>query len=349
MEFTAQQIADFLQGTVEGDAGVKVSDVSKIEEGRPGTLSFLSNPKYTHYIYDTDSSIVLVNKDFVAEHQVKATLVRVENAYDSLAKLLQLAESVKPKKQGVSPLAYVAESAKLGENVYVGPFAYIGEHVSVGKNTQIYPHTFVDDNTRIGDDCLIKAGVKIGDRTVIGNRCILQHGVVLGSDGFGFAPQADGKYDKLPQVGNVVLEDDVEIQANTVVDRATMGSTVIRRGVKLDNLIQIAHNVEIGEDTVMASQSGVAGSTKIGKRCIVAGQVGFAGHITVADGSIFGAQTGIPNTIKNPGGVYQGYPAIPVNIFRRASVVYKNLPDLQHTITDLQRKVAALEKQLENK
>ena len=349
MEFTAQQIADFLQGTVEGDAEVKVSDVSKIEEGLPGTLSFLSNPKYTHYIYDTNASIVLVNNSFVAEHPVRATLVRVENAYDSLAKLLQLAESVKPKKQGVSPLAYVAESAKLGENVYVGPFAYIGEHVSVGKNTQIYPHTFVDDNTRIGDDCLIKAGVKIGDRTVIGNRCILQHGVVLGSDGFGFAPQADGKYDKLPQVGNVVIEDDVEIQANTVVDRATMGSTVIRRGVKLDNLIQIAHNVEIGEDTVMASQSGVAGSTKIGKRCVVAGQVGFAGHITVADGSIFGAQTGIPNTIKNPGGVYQGYPAIPENIFRRASVVYKNLPELQHTITDLQRKVAALEKQLENK
>ena len=280
MEFTAQQIADFLQGTVEGDAEVKVSDVSKIEEGRPGTLSFLSNPKYTHYIYDTNASIVLVNNSFVAEHPVRATLIRVENAYDSLARLLQLAESVKPKKQGVSPLAYVAESAKLGENVYVGPFAYVGEQVVIGKNTQIYPHTFIDDNTRIGDDCLIKAGVKIGDRTVIGNRCILQHGVVLGSDGFGFAPQADGKYDKLPQVGNVVIEDDVEIQANTVVDRATMGSTVIRRGVKLDNLIQIAHNVEIGEDTVMASQSGVAGSTKIGKRCIVAGQVGFAGHIS---------------------------------------------------------------------
>ena len=259
MEFTAQQIADFLQGTVEGDAEVKVSDVSKIEEGRPGTLSFLSNPKYTHYIYDTNASIVLVNNSFVAEHPVRATLIRVENAYDSLAKLLQLAESVKPKKQGVSPLAYVAESAKLGENVYVGPFACVGEQVVIGKNTQIYPHTFIDDNTRIGDDCLIKAGVKIGDRTVIGNRCILQHGVVLGSDGFGFAPQADGKYDKLPQVGNVVIEDDVEIQANTVVDRATMGSTVIRRGVKLDNLIQIAHNVEIGEDTVMASQSGVAG------------------------------------------------------------------------------------------
>lgn len=349
MEFTAQQLAEFLGGTVDGDSQVKVSDVSRIEEGRPGTLSFLSNPKYTHHIYDTQASIVLVNKDFAPEHPVKATLLRVDNAYESLAKLLQLAESLKPRKQGISPLAFVAESAQIGKDVYIGPFVCIGEHTVIGDNTQIYPHTFIDDHCRIGSDSLIKAGVKIGDHTVIGDRCILQYGVVLGGDGFGFAPQADGCYDKLPQVGNVVIEDDVEIQANTVVDRATMGSTVIRRGVKLDNLVQVAHNVEIGENTVMAAQSGVAGSTKIGKHCVVAGQVGFAGHITVADNSIFGAQTGIPNSLKTPGQIYQGYPAVPVNTFRRASVVYKNLPELQKTVYDLQRKVEMLVKQLEDK
>lgn len=347
MEFTAQQIADFLQGFVEGDADVKVSDVSKIEEGMPGTLTFLSNAKYTQYIYDTKASVVLVNKEFVPEREIKATLIRVDNAYECLARLLQLVESVKPKKRGISSLASVAESATLGENVYIGPFVVIGENVQIGDNTMIYPHTFIDDNCKIGKDCLIKAGVKIGDNTVVGNQCVFQHGVVIGGDGFGFAPQMDGSYQKLPQVGNVVIEDNVEIQANAVVDRATMGSTIIRKGVKIDNLVQIAHNVEIGDNTVMASQSGVAGSTKIGKQCVVAGQVGFAGHITIADASVFGAQTGVPNTIKTPGGVYQGYPAIPVNGFRRAAVVYKNLPELQKMVYDLQRKVNELTTQVQ--
>lgn len=342
MEFTAQQIADFLQGVVDGDNTIKVSDVSKIEDGRPGTLTFLSNPKYTPYIYNTKASIVLVNKDFTPEKEIKATLIRVNNAYECLAKLLQLVESVKPQKKGISPLAQIAATAKLGENIYVGPFVVIGDNTTVGNNTSIYPHTFIDDNCKIGNNCIIKAGVKIADNTVIGNNCIFQHGVVIGGDGFGFAPQADGTYNKLPQVGNVVIEDNVEIQANATIDRATMGSTIIRKGVKIDNLVQIAHNVEIGENTVIASQTGVAGSTKLGKQCVVAGQVGFAGHISIADKSTFGAQTGVPNSIKNEGGIHQGYPAIPVNVFRRASVVYKNLPELQKMVYDLQRKVNEL-------
>ena len=342
MEFSAQQIADFLQGVVEGDKSVKVSDVSRIEEGRPGTLTFLSNPKYAQHIYNTQASIVLVNKDFTPEKEINTTLIRVDNAYECLAKLLQLVESTKPHKVGISSLASIASSATIGENVYIGPFVVIGEHTHIGDHTIIYPHTFIDDNCKIGHHCIIKSGVKIGDQTIIGNHCIFQHGVVIGGDGFGFAPQANGNYDKLPQVGNVIIEDNVEIQANATIDRATIGSTIIRKGVKIDNLVQIAHNVEIGENTVMASQTGVAGSTKIGKQCIIAGQVGFAGHITVADNSIFGAQTGIPNSIKTPGGVYQGYPGIPVNNFRRASVVYKNLPDLQKMVYDLQRKVNEL-------
>lgn len=342
MEFTAQQIADFLQGVVDGDNTIKVSDVSKIEDGRPGTLTFLSNPKYTPHIYNTKASIVLVNKDFTPEKEIKATLIRVNNAYECLAKLLQLVESVKPQKKGISPLAQIAATAKLGENIYIGPFVVIGDNTTVGNNTSIYPHTFIDDNCKIGNNCIIKAGVKIADNTVIGNNCIFQHGVVIGGDGFGFAPQADGTYNKLPQVGNVVIEDNVEIQANATIDRATMGSTIIRKGVKIDNLVQIAHNVEIGENTVIASQTGVAGSTKLGKQCVVAGQVGFAGHISIADNSTFGAQTGVPNSIKNEGGIHQGYPAIPVNVFRRASVVYKNLPELQKMVYDLQRKVNEL-------
>jgi len=342
MEFTAQQIADFLQGVVDGDNTIKVSDVSKIEDGRPGTLTFLSNPKYTPHIYNTKASIVLVNKDFTPEKEIKATLIRVNNAYECLAKLLQLVESVKPQKKGISPLAQIATTAKLGENIYIGPFVVIGDNTTVGNNTSIYPHTFIDDNCKIGNNCIIKAGVKIADNTVIGNNCIFQHGVVIGGDGFGFAPQADGTYNKLPQVGNVVIEDNVEIQANATIDRATMGSTIIRKGVKIDNLVQIAHNVEIGENTVIASQTGVAGSTKLGKQCVVAGQVGFAGHISIADNSTFGAQTGVPNSIKNEGGIHQGYPAIPVNVFRRASVVYKNLPELQKMVYDLQRKVNEL-------
>ena len=291
MEFTAQQIADYLHGSVEGDRDVRLSELSKIEEGRPGTLTFLSNPKYTHYIYSTKASAVLVDEDFVPEHPVEATLIRVPSAYQALAQLLTLVDSLKPKKHGVHEKAVVASSAKIGENVYIAP------------------------------------------------------GAVIGADGFGFAPDAEGHYHKIPQIGNVLLEDDVEIGANTTVDRATMGSTVVRRGVKIDNLNQVAHNVEIGEDTVMAAQSGIAGSSKLGRRCVVAGQVGFAGHIHVADGSTFGAQTGVPSSIRDEGQIWQGYPAMPVGTFRRMAVVQKQLPDLLKTVQQLERRIKELEKE----
>ncbi len=343
MEFSAQQIAEFFKGEIVGDPDVIVSNLSRIEEGTPGTITFLANAKYSHYIYDTQASIVLVNKDFVPDRAVQATMIKVDNAYESLAKLLQMVEAFKPKKQGISPLAYIAESAKVGENAYIAPFAYIGENAQIGDNCAIYPHVFIGDNTRIGNGCNLFAGVKVHFDTVIGNDCTLQAGAVIGSDGFGFSPTASGVYEKIPQIGNVVIEDNVEIQANTVVDRASIGSTIIRKGVKLDNLVQIAHNVEVGENTVIASQTGVAGSSKIGKQCIIAGQVGLAGHIQIADGSILGAQSGVSNTIKQKG-IYQGYPAIPLRDFHRSSIVYKNLAELQRTVYALQKQVAELTK-----
>lgn len=327
MEFSAKQIAEFLQGTVEGNPDVMVHDVSRIEAGVPGTLSFLSNPKYTNYIYTTEASVVLVNKTFEAEQEVPCTLIRVENSYEALAQLLQLQESLKPKKTGVSSLAYIAETAKLGENVYVGPFAYIGEHVVIGSNAKIYPQVFLDDYVQVGEDTTIMAGVRVGDRTKIGNRVILQPGCAIGFDGFGFVPQPDGHYEKLPQTGNVVIEDDVEIQCNTCVDRSTMGSTVISKGVKLDNLIQIAHNVTVGENTVMASQCGIAGSTHVGKQCVFGGQTGVVGHIHIADGAQFGAKTGINTEIKE-GGAYMGYPVVPLRQWQRNAVVGKKLYEL---------------------
>lgn len=345
MEFTAQQIADYLHGSVDGNAEVKLSDLSKIEEGRPGTLTFLSNPKYTHYIYTTKASACLVNKDFVPETEVTTTLIRVDNAYECLAQLLTLANSIKPKKQGIHPQAVIAGTAVVAEGAYVGPYAVIGEGVKVGKNAKIYPHCFVDDNVTIGDDTTLFAGVTIYDGCVVGNRCTLHAGCVIGADGFGFAPDAEGHYHKIPQVGNVVIEDDVEIGANTTVDRATMGSTMVRRGVKLDNLVQIAHNVEVDHDTVIAAQSGVAGSTKVGARCMLGGQVGVSGHIHIADGSVFGAQTGIPNNIKEPGQVWQGYPAMPVNGFRKLSVIQKQLPDLIKKIYDLEKQLKQLQQE----
>ncbi len=343
MEFSAQQIAEFFQGEIQGDPSVKVNNLSRIEEGKPNTITFLANPKYTSFIYETNASIVLVNKNFSPEREIKATLIKVDNAYESLAKLLQMVETCKPKKTGVSSLAFIATSATIGDNAYIAPFAYIGENVTIGNNVQIHPHVFIDDNVKIGDDCSLFSGVKIHNETKIGNNCTFQANAVIGSDGFGFSPTANGTYEKMPQIGNVVIEDNVEIQANAVVDRASIGSTIIRKGVKLDNLVQVAHNVEIGENTVMASQSGVAGSTKIGKQCIVAGQVGFAGHLHIADNSIFGAQAGVPNSIKQSG-AYQGTPALPVATFRRSSVVYKNLADLQKVVYDLQKKVEELSK-----
>ena len=289
-----------------GNPEVIVSDLSKIEEGVPGTLTFLSNPKYTHYIYTTKADVVLVDKSFVAEHPINATLIRVESAYQSLSQLLQLADSLKPQKSGIAAPATLVDEVQMGDGCFIGNYAVIGNGVQIGQNVKIYPHVHIDDNVFIDDDSIIYSHVTIYENCVIGKRCVIQAGAVLGADGFGFAPDEQGHYHKIPQIGNVVLEDDVEVGANSTIDRATMGSTIIRRGVKIDNLIQIAHNVEIGEDTAMAAQSGVAGSTKIGKRCILAGQVGVAGHLHIADGSVFGAQTGVPSNIKEPNQLWQG-------------------------------------------
>lgn len=346
MEFTAQQIADFLQGEIQGDPSVKVSDFSKIEDGKQGTLSFLSNPKYSHFIYESDASIILINKDFKPERDVKATLIKVDNAYQSLATLLSLVDQAQPKKKGISELAFISPSAKIGEDAYIEPFVYVGENVVIGNNVSIHSGSSIEIGARIGENVILYSGVKIYKKCEIGNNCIFHSGVVIGSDGFGFAPAADGSYKKIPQMGNVVVEDDVEIGANSIVDRATLGSTFIRKGVKIDNLVQIAHNVEVGENTVIAAQTGISGSTKLGKHCVLAGQVGIAGHLHIADGTIFGAQTGVPNSIKIPNQTLQGYPAISIMNFQRSAIVHKNLPDLQKTIFELKRKIEELEKKI---
>lgn len=346
MEFTAQQIADFLGGEVHGDASVKVSNFSKIEDGKPGTLSFLSNPKYNQYIYESQASIVLVNADFVAESSISATLIRVKDAYGSLAKLMTLVDQTKSRKTGISSLAFISDSAKVGENCFVAPFVYIGENVEIGDNSSIFSNCNIEDGAKIGNDTKLFSGVTVYHGCVVGNNCTLHAGSVIGSDGFGFAPNANGSYDKIPQMGNVVLEDDVEIGANTIVDRATLGSTIIRKGVKIDNLVQIAHNVEVGENTVIAAQTGISGSTKLGKRCILAGQVGVAGHLQIADGTIFGAQTGVPNSVKIPNQTLQGYPAMPIMTFHKSAIVHKNLPELQKLIYSMQKKIEELEKKI---
>ena len=346
MEFTAQQIADLLGGEIQGNPLVKVNDFSKIEEGKPGTLSFLSNPKYSQFIYESQASIVLVNKDFQPEKKVQATLIRVEDAYHSLATLLSLVDQTKPKKTGISPLAFVSESANIGENAYIQPFAYIGESVTIGKNARIHPNCCIENGAVLGENVTLYSGVKVYNDCVIGNNCILHSGAVIGSDGFGFAPTEDGSYKKIPQMGNVVLEDNVEIGANSIVDRATLGSTTIRKGVKIDNLVQIAHNVEVGENTVIAAQTGISGSTKLGKQCILAGQVGLAGHLQIADGTIFGAQTGVPNSVKIPNQTLQGYPAIPVMNFHKSAIVHKNLPELQKLIYAMQKRIEELENKI---
>ena len=337
MEFTAKAIAGFLNGTIKGDPNVKVSTVAKIEEGKPGALSFLSNLKYSKYLYTTQSSIVLINKDFVVDKPVSATLILVDNAYESFARLLNLVNSAQGKA-GIHKQSVIDPSAKLGNNVFIGPFVHIAENVTVGDNVQIHSHVVVEKGTTIGDGSIIYHGVKIMSDSVIGKGCIIQPGAVIGSDGFGFAPQADGTYQKIPQMGNVIIEDNVEIGANTTIDRATMGSTIIRKGVKLDNLIQIAHNVEIGENTVIAAQSGIAGSTKVGRSCMFGGQVGISGHLTIADEVKLSAQTGVPNSIKTPGEIMIGTPAMNSRKFARSFVIFKNLPDLKDMVDSLKRK-----------
>lgn len=346
MDFSAQAIAQFLGGTVEGNPDVRVNTVAKIEEGHPGALSFLANPKYAHYIYITQSSIVLVNNDFIVESPIKATLVRVNNAYESFASLLQLYAQSKKQKQGIETLSFIHSSAKVGENLYLGAFAYISENVVLGNNVKIYPNAYIGDNVKIGDNTIVYPSVTIYEDCVIGNECVLHAGSVVGADGFGFASGEDTNYKKIPQIGNVIIEDHVEIGANATIDRATMGSTILRKGVKLDDHVHIAHNVEIGENTVMAAQSGVAGSTKIGKNCMFGGQVGISPHIRIADGVKAGAQAGIPSDIKKEGSIVLGSPASDISAQRRSMAVYKNLPELRSRLSDLEKIVEELKRKI---
>jgi UDP-3-O-[3-hydroxymyristoyl] glucosamine N-acyltransferase len=342
MEFTAQQIADFLKGSVVGDPTAKVNNFSRIEEGLPGTITFLANPKYEHFIYKTKASIVLVNDDFTPASEIKPTLIKVPNAYTSLAMLLNLAEQSKTRKNGIDASAFIARTALIGEDCYIGTFAYIGEQTEIGKGGRIYPHVYIGDQVGIGENTIIYPHVTIYDGCIIGKNCIIHSGAVVGADGFGFAPE-NGAYKKIPQLGNVILEDEVEIGANTTIDRAVMGSTIIHKGVKLDNLIQIAHNVEIGENTVMASQVGIAGSTKIGSNCMLGGQVGLAGHLTVGNNSQIGAQSGIISNIHENSQI-MGSPAIPNKDFLKSSIIFKKLPEIYQSLNRLKKEVEELKK-----
>lgn len=345
MEFTAKQIAEFVGGYVEGNENAAINTFAKIEEGKEGAISFLSNPKYTHYLYDTQSSVVLINEDVELEHTVKATLIRVKNAYEAVAKLLQLYESMKPKKTGVSPLASIAATAKVGDNCYIAPFACIGENAVVGDNCQLYPHVTVGDGAKVGDNCLFYPNVTIYHGCKIGNNVTIHAGSVIGADGFGFAPNADG-YDKIPQIGIVTIEDNVEIGANTCVDRSTMGSTYLRKGVKLDNLVQIAHNTDIGENTVMSAQVGIAGSTKVGAWCMFGGQVGLAGHIKIGDKVFLGAQSGVPGSIKDNQTLIGTPPMEPKKYFK-SQAIFRRLPDMYAQLNELQKQIDELKKQNE--
>ena len=338
MQFTAQQIAGLLQGTIEGNAEVAVSNLSKIEEGGPGTLSFLANPLYTPYLYSTNASIVIVRKDLELTAPVTSTLIRVESPENAFAQLLEMYNQIKLKKADISPKAHVSASAKLGKDVYIGEFAVVGDNVTIGDNVKIYPQVYVGDNSKVGDNTVLYAGAKIYSDNIIGANCILHAGAVVGSDGFRFALGNDHK--KVAQIGNVIFEDDVEIGANTTVDRATLGSTILRKGVKLDNLVHIAHNVEVGAHTYMAAGANIAGSTKIGKNCLIAGQVGVVGHVDIADNTVITAQSGISKSISKPGQVYMGSPAMEASKYRRIFIYFRNVDSLVRRITQLEEKNA---------
>ncbi len=340
MEFSAKQIASFINGRVEGDENATVNSFAKIEEGKKGAISFLSNPKYIHYIYDTESTIVLIDSNLEIEKPVKATLIRVDNAYECVAKLLQLYESYKPKKKGIDPLASISPSATIGEDVYIGPFACIGDGASIGDGTQIYPHTVVGDGATVGNNSLLYPNVTIYHDCKVGNNVTIHAGAVIGADGFGFAPGPEG-YDKIPQIGIVTIEDDVEIGANTCIDRSTMGSTVIKKGVKLDNLIQVAHNVEVGENTVMSAQVGIAGSTKIGSWCMFGGQVGLAGHIHIGDRTSLGAQSGVPGNIKGNQTLI-GTPPMEPKAYFKSQAIFRKLPEMYREINELKKQLEEL-------
>jgi UDP-3-O-[3-hydroxymyristoyl] glucosamine N-acyltransferase len=336
MEFTARQIADILKGKVEGDPEVVVSRLAKIEEGIPGSMTFLANPLYTPHIYTTKSSIIVVNEDFMPTQSISGTLIRVENAYTSFAKLLEIFQTMQLGKQGISPYAFISKNAKIGEDVYIGEFVSIGENAIIGNNVQLYPQAFIGDNVSIGENTVIHSGVKIYHDCVVGNNCTLHSGIVIGADGFGFAPQADNEYKKVIQAGNVVIHDNVDIGANATVDRATLGSTTIHRGVKIDNLVAVGHNVIIGENTVIAAQTGIAGSTKIGKNCLIAGQVGIVGHLNIGNNVKIGAQSGIEHDIKD-GEMFLGTPALTIGKARRLYVYWRNFEQLVNKINLLEK------------
>lgn len=338
MKFTAAQIAGILNGTVDGDEGIEVSRLSKIEEGRKGSLTFLANPKYTHYIYSTKASITIVNDDFVASGDLSTTLIRVENAYKAFSQLLEYYNQVKMNKSGIESPVFISETAKYGENIYLGAFSYIGENVTIGDNVKIYPNVYIGDNVKVGSNSVLFTGAKLYSETVVGASCVINSGVVIGADGFGFTPDERGEYKKVPQTGNVILEDHVDVGPGTTIDRATLGSTLIKRGVKLDNQIQIAHNVTIGENTVIAAQTGVAGSTKIGKNCIIGGQVGIAGHITIGDNVKIQAQSGIGRNVKD-NETLQGSPAIGYGDFNKSYVYFKNLPKIMERFNIVEKKL----------
>jgi UDP-3-O-[3-hydroxymyristoyl] glucosamine N-acyltransferase len=335
MKFSAKQISEMLNGVVEGNPEATVSKLSKIEEGVPESISFLSNPLYTQYIYTTKASIVIVNKSFVADKPVSTTMIRVDNAQVAFGKLLEMYNQIKNDKKGISTQCFIHGSAVIGKNGYIGEFAWIGENVVIGDNVKIYPQVYIGDNTTIGDNTVLYAGVKIYSDIIIGKNCIFHSGVVIGSDGFRFAPENEGNK-KIPQIGNVIIEDDVEMGANCTIDRASLGSTIIHKGVKFDNLIHIAHNCEIGENTYIAAATGIAGSTKVGKNCLISGHVAMAPHLTIADGSIMGGQTGVSRNLTKPGLTYLGSPAMEVSRFRRSIVHFRNLDKIVERIEKLE-------------
>ncbi|MFN3941942.1 MAG: UDP-3-O-(3-hydroxymyristoyl)glucosamine N-acyltransferase [Flavobacterium sp.] len=339
MKFKASQIAEILQGEIVGNPEVEVARLSKIEEGTQGSLTFLANPKYQSYIYQTQASIVIVNDSFVPESPVQATLIKVADAYQAFSKLLEYYNQIKLMKSGMEQPHFLGEGVSIQEGLYLGAFSYIGNGVKIGKNVKIYPNCYVGDNVVIGDNTILFAGVRVYSETVIGKDCTIHSGSIIGADGFGFAPQSDGTFQKVPQIGNVVIEDHVEIGSCSTIDRATLGSTIIRKGVKLDNLIQIAHNVEIGENTVIAAQTGVAGSTKIGKNCMIGGQVGIVGHLTIGNNVKIQAQSGIGRNVKD-GEVIQGSPALPYSDYNKSYVYFKNLPKIVQDIENLKKKLS---------
>jgi UDP-3-O-[3-hydroxymyristoyl] glucosamine N-acyltransferase len=344
MQFTAHEISLMLNGTIEGDPGAAVNQLAKIEEAQPGSLSFLANPRYEPYLYNTAASVVIINHDQQINAPVSATLIRVENAYSAFSILLEKYNTIKLNKKGIEQPSFIHPTATIGKDAYIGAFSYIGPGVKLGDNCKIYPNTYIADNVTLGDNVTLFSGVKIYFDCILGNNVIIHSGAIIGADGFGFAPTADGSYNKISQIGNVIIEDDVEIGSNTTIDRATMGSTVIRKGVKLDNLIQIAHNVEIGANTVVAAQTGISGSSKVGENAIIGGQVGIVGHISIAKGSQIQAKSGISHTIEKEGKKWAGAPATPYTDHMRSQVVINRLPELERKIHELEKIIAELRK-----